>query len=286
MFGKLTTKTCTDWMNEGGQSSTGQLLDFMVETHAAFPRLKELAKEAGVHHFQYLSDTVEKMAKEQGAPFLSHLTRNLFLYPDLHGNRSPLADFQMRGVIIGMALDSTLGDLALKYLATCEAIALQTRHIVESMNKAGHDIQSIFMSGGLAKNQILMQLIADCCKMPVQLPFSSSASVVLGSAVLGAIASREITEQGPIKTQAEAETRSNNMKDELWNTMVSPSLCSSYPTEILRSCLQTKMSRPGKTIEPKASEKEKKLLEVKWKVFMNSIDLQRSIRKDVAEALA
>lgn len=46
------------------------------------------------------------------------------------------------------------------------------------------------------------------------------------------------------------------------------------------------MSRPGTTIEPKASEKEKKLLDVKWKVFQESIDLQRRIRKDVAEALA
>lgn len=29
----------------------------------------------------------------------------------------------MRGVLIGLALDKTLHDLALKYLATCEAIA-------------------------------------------------------------------------------------------------------------------------------------------------------------------
>lgn len=134
-------------MNEGGQSSTGQLLDFMVESHPAFGRLQEKSKEAGVHHFQYLSDMIDQMAKDQNAPFIPWLTRNLFLYPDLHGNRSPLADFQMRGVLIGLALDKTLGDLALKYLATCEAIALQTRHIVESMNKAGHEITSIFMSG-------------------------------------------------------------------------------------------------------------------------------------------
>lgn len=134
-------------MNEGGQSSTGQLLDFMVESHPAFPHVKELAKEAGMHHFQYLSNMLEEMKTAQNAPFLSYLTRNLFLYPDLHGNRSPLADFDMRGVLIGLALDNTAGDLALKYLATCEAIALQTRHIVESMNKSGHQITSIFMSG-------------------------------------------------------------------------------------------------------------------------------------------
>lgn len=75
--------------------------------------------------------------------------------------------------------------------------------------------------GGLAKNKLLMQLIADCCKMPVQLPFSSSASVVLGSAMLGAIAAREIETGGPIKSQDEAAKRSEGMKEELWSTMVS-----------------------------------------------------------------
>ena len=33
------------WMNEGGQSSTGQLIDFMIKTHPAYPQLEALAKE-------------------------------------------------------------------------------------------------------------------------------------------------------------------------------------------------------------------------------------------------
>ena len=56
------------WMNEGGQSSTGQvirdldallaenliatqLIDFMITTHPAYPRLKELAekRKANIH---------------------------------------------------------------------------------------------------------------------------------------------------------------------------------------------------------------------------------------------
>jgi ribulose kinase len=110
-------------MNEGGQSSTGQLLDFMVETHPAFAKLKELASERQKHHFEVLLDILSVMMEEQKAPFPSFLTRNLFLYPDLHGNRSPIADPTLRGVLIGLALDRTVNDLALKYLATCEAIA-------------------------------------------------------------------------------------------------------------------------------------------------------------------
>lgn len=110
-------------MNEGGQSSTGQLLDFIVETHPAFEKLKELSTQQKKHHFVILAETLARLAEEQKAPFLPYLTRNLFIYPDLHGNRSPIADPALRGVLIGLALDKTVNDLALKYLATCEAIA-------------------------------------------------------------------------------------------------------------------------------------------------------------------
>jgi ribulose kinase len=72
-------------MNEGGQSSTGQLLDFMLETHPAYNKLLEQAKQKGVHHFVLLGQLLEELQKEQEAPFLTYLTRNLHIYPDLHG---------------------------------------------------------------------------------------------------------------------------------------------------------------------------------------------------------
>lgn len=56
----------------------------------------------------------------------------------------------MRGMLIGMQLDKNVSDLALRYYATGEAIALQTRQIIDEMNKNGHEIKSIFMSGGCA----------------------------------------------------------------------------------------------------------------------------------------
>lgn len=69
-----------------------------------------------------------------------------------------------------------------------EAIALQTRHIVDEMNAKGHSIRSIYMSGGQAKNTALMQLFANTCNMPVVLPQNSGAAVVLGAAMLGRFA--------------------------------------------------------------------------------------------------
>lgn len=69
-----------------------------------------------------------------------------------------------------------------------EAIALQTRHIVDEMNAKGHQVRSIYMSGGQAKNAALMQLFANTCNMPVVLPENSGAAVVLGAAMLGRFA--------------------------------------------------------------------------------------------------
>lgn len=53
----------------------------------------------------------------------------------------------MRGSIVGLALDNSLSDLAVRFNVTLEAIALQTRHIVDEMNARGHQIHSIYMSG-------------------------------------------------------------------------------------------------------------------------------------------
>ncbi|GAA5904552.1 FGGY-family carbohydrate kinase [Sporobolomyces salmoneus] len=257
------------WMNEGGQSSTGQLLDFMIDTHPASEKLKQVAKEQGTNIFALLTTILEEMVKEKGVPFMSYLTKDYYLYPDLHGNRSPLADPSMRGMLIGMALDKTVGDLALRYYATAEAIALQTRQIIDEMNEKGHQIKSIFMSGGLVKNRFLMSLIADICNIPIQLPHSHSASVVLGSAMLGAAAAEEAQRlggQAGLDSQKKAEESSFGMKENLWGNMI-------------------RMSKPGTTIHPSASEKELKLLKVKYEIFKECIELQRKWRKNVSDAL-
>ncbi|GAA6032037.1 hypothetical protein JCM8097_003398 [Rhodosporidiobolus ruineniae] len=256
------------WMNEGGQSSTGQLLDFMVDTHPAAAKLKQQAKEKGTNHFSLLAEILDEMVKEKKVPFMSYLTRDMYLYPDLHGNRSPLADVDMRGMLIGMQLDKTVGDLALRYYATGEAIALQTRQIIDEMNARGHKIDSIFMSGGLVKNRFLMSLIADICNMPVQLPYSHSASVVIGSAMLGAAAyeEKERLQGGKLDSQDEAEKSSFGMKERLWDVMV-------------------RMSRPGTTVHPGASDAELKLLGAKYEIFKEMITLQRKWRSQVRQAL-
>lgn len=105
--------------------------------------------------------------------------------------------------------DNSLINLAKTYHATLLAIALQTRHIVDTLNAAGHAVTSIYMSGGQAKNTELMQLFADVCDVPVVLPVDSDGAVVLGAAMLGRFA-------------AEAHSRDKEAQAErLWDIMVS-----------------------------------------------------------------
>ncbi len=53
----------------------------------------------------------------------------------------------MKGMIMGLTLDNGISDLAKRLNVTFEAIALQTRHILDEMNSKGHAIDSIYMSG-------------------------------------------------------------------------------------------------------------------------------------------
>lgn len=59
------------WMNEGGQSSTGQLIDFVMTTHPAYPRLVELSKKTGKSTYELLGEQLDKMMKSKGAETLS-----------------------------------------------------------------------------------------------------------------------------------------------------------------------------------------------------------------------
>lgn len=54
-------------MNEGGQSSTGQLIDFVMTNHAAYPRLEELSKKTRKSTYELLGEQLDKMQKAEKA---------------------------------------------------------------------------------------------------------------------------------------------------------------------------------------------------------------------------
>ncbi|XP_077525663.1 FGGY carbohydrate kinase domain-containing protein-like [Haemaphysalis longicornis] len=175
------------WLSEAGQSAAGALVDHVITTHPAYQKI--LAKtKPGRRPEDTLNALLKSMAEKQGLESPSQLVSDLHVYPDFHGNRSPLADPGLRGMISGLTLSAGEEDLARLYLATLQALAYGTRHIMDALAESGHSVSSLLMCGGLAKNPLYVELHADATGLPVLLP-SETESVLLGGAILAASAS-------------------------------------------------------------------------------------------------
>ena len=173
------------WLTEGGQSATGELLDFTVRSHA---RGAELAREATLRSTSVYALLNERLALlAEARPFPAQLTRDMHVLPDHHGNRSPRADPTLRGMVSGITLDDSVDSLALLYLATVQAIAHGTHHILDAMRAQGYPISTIVACGGDTKNPVFLREHADVTGCPIVLPAEPEA-VLLGSAMLGAVA--------------------------------------------------------------------------------------------------
>ncbi|KAK7058758.1 hypothetical protein SK128_024873, partial [Halocaridina rubra] len=70
----------------------------------------------------------------------------------------------------------------------CYKLQYGTRHIIDELTASGHVITSVLMCGGLSQSSLFVQTHADSLGLPVLIPHTKQ-SVLLGSAMLGAVAS-------------------------------------------------------------------------------------------------
>ena len=162
------------WLNEGGQSATGALLDHVIRWHGAGgepTREKHLA----------ICQRVMELRETEGIA----LADRLHVLPDFHGNRSPLGDPFALGVISGLTLDSDFDSLCRLYWRTCVSIALGVRHILETLNTRGYSIDTLHITGGHTRNPLLMELYADATFCTVVEPSTPDATL-LGMAMVAA----------------------------------------------------------------------------------------------------
>jgi FGGY-family pentulose kinase len=174
------------WLTEGGQSATGALIDHVIDGHAQGVELRAQAKREGTSAYALLNARLGELAARNA--FAAELTRELHVLPYFHGNRSPRANPSLRGMISGLKLSASLDALALQYLATIQAIAHGTRHIIDTMNAAGFRIDTLLACGGDTRNDVFVREHADVTGCRILLAREPEA-VLLGSAVLGAVAS-------------------------------------------------------------------------------------------------
>ncbi len=102
-----------------------------------------------------------------------------------NGNRSVLVDANLTGLIVGLTLATTPGDM---YRALIEATAFSTRRILDAFEEKRIPVAELIAVGGLAeRSPLLLQIYADVTRRPIGLAAAANASA-LGAAMLGAVA--------------------------------------------------------------------------------------------------
>lgn len=128
-----------------------------------------------------------------------------------------------------MTFSVNLKDLATQYLASIQALAYGTRHIIDEMKKAGHSVEIIYMCGGLSKNSLYVETHANVLGLPVVLPLEEE-SVLVGSAVLGASVSKDFSTiqdamlsmcgEGTVTEPSKSEAEFHDKKYQVFRKMV------------------------------------------------------------------
>lgn len=162
------------WGYEAGQSGVGDILGWYVENQVP-ARYFAAAAELGLSVHQHLSNL--GFAEPVGAHGLVALDWN-------SGNRSPLVDHELSGLLLGQTLTTRTEEV---YRALVEATAFGTRKIVESFNDSGVPVTEFIAAGGLLKNQQLMQCYSDVLNLPIS-TIASEQGPALGSAIHAAVA--------------------------------------------------------------------------------------------------
>jgi glycerol kinase len=109
----------------------------------------------------------------------------VYFVPAFVGLGAPYWDMYARGTIVGITRGTTSSHLA---RATLEAIAFQTRDVLEAMKSdCGFDLKLLKADGGASVDNLLLQLQADVLGLPVQRPVVRETTA-LGAAYLAGLA--------------------------------------------------------------------------------------------------
>lgn len=169
------------WVNEGGQSATGALLDHVLRLYGL--------EATGANHASICARIAALLAAgETGRDF----GRGLHVLPDFNGSRSPFADPLARGVIHGLSLDRSYDAACALYWRAAVGLALGMRQIIAHMEAgaetgqaAPRKIRTLIVAGGHGRSDLLMQLYADVTGCAVELCHEPDA-VLAGTAMAAA----------------------------------------------------------------------------------------------------
>jgi xylulokinase len=109
---------------------------------------------------------------------------SLFL-PYLSGERTPVADAQIRGLIMGLGHES---DAKILTHAVLDGVAFAFRDSLEALKAAGTTVGRVTAVGGGTRSPLWLKIIATVLDLPVDVPADGDFGGAFGAARLGLIA--------------------------------------------------------------------------------------------------
>ncbi len=175
-----------------GMATSGAITSWLRDLFGAPPygELLELAERSGV-----------------GA-------NGLLLLPYFAGERTPIMDPLARGVIAGLTLSHTRGDL---YRAALEGTGYGVRHNIEAIEAAGGDIRRVVAVGGGTQGGLWTQIVSDITGRPQEIR-AQSIGASYGAAFLAAqlVASASIDDWNPVQETVTPRPESAAQYDDLY----------------------------------------------------------------------
>src|SRR6202166_4836114 len=133
------------WLNEGGQSAAGAAIDHLVRSHAAHNEAAATANDDGVEILEYLERRILSRSASPGEAAL--LARDVHVFPEFIGNRSPFADPDSRAIVAGLDLDADIGSMERLFVAGLCGLAYGLADVVDTVRSHGVDSDLMVVSG-------------------------------------------------------------------------------------------------------------------------------------------
>lgn len=105
----------------------------------------------------------------------------LLFLPYLLGERAPMWDAAVKGVLFGLTHQHTKADIA---RATVEGICFAMRDVMQAIEEVNGTMTNIYASGGFTKSQFWLQVMSDVLNKEIKLNNSADASAT-GAAIIG-----------------------------------------------------------------------------------------------------
>ncbi|MFE1801325.1 FGGY-family carbohydrate kinase [Streptomyces sp. NPDC059517] len=176
----------------GGMATSGVITDWLRELSGAPDHATLLAEAA---------------ASGPGA-------RGLLMLPYFAGERTPVADPHARGVIAGLTIEHTRGDL---YRAALEATAFGVRHNVEAMRAAGADVRRVVAVGGGVRGGLWTGIVSSVTGLEQEVrTVSLGASYGAAFLAAGAVGDPRIDAWNPVRERVAPDPLLRARYDELY----------------------------------------------------------------------